>query len=294
VLPGFIPEGATLLVSRPKLGKSWFVLDLCIAIAAGSTTLGALQPATGDVLYLALEDGARRLQRRMAALLRHADAWPSRLALATQWNSANAGGLDDIRAWCLSVPKPVAVVIDTLERFRGRHGIQNSSHHFYYDAVAQLQRIAIEHGISVIIVHHERKASANDPFDTIAGTLGLTGAADTMLILKREERGTVLYVRGRDVEDSETLMVFDRERCKWILCGPAAPSMSGERAAIVALLSQADAPVKVNDIVAATGRNRGAVDTLLHKMVADGEIERVMPGRYACKTSKTVRSRVTI
>src|SRR5947207_638514 len=35
ILPGLVPEGVTLLVSRPKLGKSWLLLDTAIAIAAG-------------------------------------------------------------------------------------------------------------------------------------------------------------------------------------------------------------------------------------------------------------------
>ena len=30
VLPGLIPEGVTLLVARPKAGKSWFALDLSV------------------------------------------------------------------------------------------------------------------------------------------------------------------------------------------------------------------------------------------------------------------------
>src|SRR3981189_2467720 len=64
ILPGLVPEGATLLVSRPKLGKSWLVLDIAIATAAGRFTLGELRPIAGPVLYLALEDGRRRLQRR--------------------------------------------------------------------------------------------------------------------------------------------------------------------------------------------------------------------------------------
>ena len=62
ILPGLIPEGATLLVSRPKFGKSWLALDIAIATAADRFTLGTLKPSAGDVLYLALEDGRRRLQ----------------------------------------------------------------------------------------------------------------------------------------------------------------------------------------------------------------------------------------
>lgn len=42
VLPGFIPEGVTILASKPKVGKSWLALDLCLAVAAGRFTMGAL------------------------------------------------------------------------------------------------------------------------------------------------------------------------------------------------------------------------------------------------------------
>ena len=290
VLPGLIPEGASLLVGRPKLGKSWLVLDLCIAIADGRSALGTLQPDAGDVLYLALEDGERRLQRRMATLLPNANAWPSRLTLATRWKRANEGGLADIRDWCRWVERPTAVVVDTLEKFRGLPGGRSAGHQPYYDAVMQLQKIAAERGVAVIVVHHQRKTGADDPFDTVSGAAGLAGAADTILMLKRTDHGAVLLIRGRDVEDSETLLTFNKQSCRWSVCGPASTPLSSERAAIVALLSQADGSVRVHDIVAATGRNRSAVDTLLHKMVADGEIERVMLGHYASKTGKTVRS----
>jgi len=43
-----------------------------------------------------------------------------------------------------------------------------------------------------------RKMEADDPFDTISGTLGQIGCADTGLILARGSQGTSLYVRGRD------------------------------------------------------------------------------------------------
>ena len=35
VVPGLIPEGLTLLVAAPKVGKSWMVLDLAHAAATG-------------------------------------------------------------------------------------------------------------------------------------------------------------------------------------------------------------------------------------------------------------------
>ena len=70
ILPNIIPaEGLTILCSKPKFGKSWLVLDLCIACTHDRFTLGKIKPTQGDVLYLALEDSKRRLQRRMTKLL---------------------------------------------------------------------------------------------------------------------------------------------------------------------------------------------------------------------------------
>jgi hypothetical protein len=70
-------EGVTLLCSRPKFGKSWFVYDLCIGATMDRFILGDIKSAQGHVLYLALEDSKRRLQRRMTKMLpMFKGAWP--------------------------------------------------------------------------------------------------------------------------------------------------------------------------------------------------------------------------
>ena len=86
ILPNIIPaEGVTLLCSKPKFGKCWLAYDLCIACTTGRFTLGTIKPAQGDVLYLALEDSRRRLQRRMTKLLPSFGApWPESLTLKTE------------------------------------------------------------------------------------------------------------------------------------------------------------------------------------------------------------------
>lgn len=65
-------EGLTLLCSKPKFGKSWLAYDLCIGCTTNRSILGEIMPAQGDVLYLALEDSRRRLQRRMSSCYRRA------------------------------------------------------------------------------------------------------------------------------------------------------------------------------------------------------------------------------
>jgi RecA-family ATPase len=217
VLPGYIPEGVTLLVGRPKVGKSWFVLDLCVACATGRTTLGGINPVQGDVLYLALEDGKRRLQRRIDKLMGiFQGEWPERLMLAPMgtWPRLDQGGLAEIEKWCRSVTEPRLVVIDTLQRIRQPANGKAPLYSADYESITGLQKLATELGIAIVVLHHDRKADADDAFDTVSGTLGLTGAADTILMLKRGKNGVVLHARGRDIEESETAMQFDKESCR--------------------------------------------------------------------------------
>jgi len=68
VVPGLVPEGSVLLVGAPKIGKSWLVLAVGLAAASGGKALG-LDVSKRPVLYLALEDGDRRLQDRCRRLL---------------------------------------------------------------------------------------------------------------------------------------------------------------------------------------------------------------------------------
>jgi hypothetical protein len=281
VVPGYIPEGVTLLASRPKLGKSWLVLDLCVACAGERYTLGNVMPAGGDVLYLALEDNPRRLQRRLERLIGGRDDWPARLWFATQWRRAHEGGLADIEDWCRSVVQPRLVVVDTLEKIRPPGGA-GPLYSADYLAIAGLHRIASEKNLAIVVVHHDRKADGEDPFDTVSGTLGLVGAADTVLVLKRRPTGTVLYARGRDIEESETAVQFNKATCKWTILGPVAEvCRSDARARVIEVLADAGGPLAIKEIqVKADLGSRNAADSLLFRMVEAGEIERVSKGVY--------------
>jgi AAA domain/Transcriptional regulator, AbiEi antitoxin len=283
ILPVFIPEGATLLVSRPKLGKSWLVLDIAIATAAGRFTLGDLKPSTGAVLYLALEDGKRRLQRRITRLLpTFSDKWPDRLKIATEWPRADQGGLDDIEAWVVAMPDARLVIVDTLAQFRKVPNGKTPPYLDDYAAISGMQKLASKYNIGIVIVHHDRKADADDVFDTVSGTLGLTGAADTILIMKRQAGAVGLYVRGRDIEEVEKAVQFNKATCRWTILGEAAEVFrSVERNRVIAALEESGEALSVTEIMAAAGiKSRGAADMLLSRMVRDGVLRKVSRGKY--------------
>jgi predicted transcriptional regulator len=148
--------------------------------------------------------------------------------------------------------------------------------------VLELRKLANEFGIAIVVVHHLRKAEADDAFDTVSGTLGLTGAPDSILVLKRDATGNfVLHGKGRDLIEIEKAMTFDRESCLWRMGEDAAVARrSAERNAVLEALADATEPMGPNDIAAASGMKSANVRKLLPKLVNEGLIEKSERGRY--------------
>jgi hypothetical protein len=148
--------------------------------------------------------------------------------------------------------------------------------------VKALQQIASETpGLAVVIVHHLRKSGAeSDAFDKLSGTLGLSGAADTVLILDRSGQGTTLYGRGRDIEEIESAVEFDRATCRWKVLGAADDiRRSDERTRILNVLK--DGPLSPTEISDATEMENNSVRQLLWKMTTAGETIKHGRGKYA-------------
>jgi hypothetical protein len=282
VLEGILPEGLTLLVGKPKVGKSWLALELSLGVAEGGFVMTVIRPAcTGDVLYLALEDNQRRLQKR-STKLRGAlkGKWPARLTLVTQWRRLDKGGIEDIVEWCDSVANPRLIVIDTLQKVKPIK--PNAGYAEDYDALQALQQFAGERGIAILILHHQRKMEADDPLDTVSGTLGLAGSADTTLVLNRAAQGITLYGRGRDIEEFERAMQFDRGSCRWRLLGDAEEvQRSKTTAKIMEALAEDKKPMSPMEIAEVTGLLVNVVKQRLRGMVKNGEAQKVGRASYA-------------
>ncbi len=110
VIPGFVPEGVTILAGKPKLGKSWMTLDFSLAVAFGGVAFGSIQCEQGDVLHMALEDNPRRLQSRLYQMLGDTP-WPKRLTFLTQCDFIDEGVLELIHQLG---PKRVTVHLSVL------------------------------------------------------------------------------------------------------------------------------------------------------------------------------------
>ncbi len=277
-IPDILPEGLTLLAGKPKLGKSWLALSTALAIAAGGVALGTQPVAKGEVLYLALEDNARRLQARSRQLLTSMTGVPQGIEFALSWPRLDAGGVDCLEAYLKAHPDVRLVVIDTWAKIAPRaNNRQCSQYAGDYEALTPLKALADTYHVSILAVHHLRKMSASDVLDEITGSIGITGAVDGTLILKRERgrQEATLFVTGRDVEQEQNLALsFDATTALWTLVGIAEEvTRTRERQEILDLLTgQLPDGMCPREIAEALDKNYHTTRSLLRRLEEVGDI----------------------
>lgn len=220
VVDDLLPQGLSIIASPPKYGQSWFVLDLCLSVAAGENFLKR-KTAKSTCLYLALEDSKHRLKDRVNKLMFGALA-PQTFFYTITAQTLDNGLIEQLEQFITTHPDTALIVIDTLQKVRGANQAKESGYAGDYREAGALKSFADKHGISLLLVHHLRKMGDDDPYNRISGTNGLLGAADTAMVLTKERRTNeeaTFSVTGRDVEESQTIMIFDKKSYRWKVKG---------------------------------------------------------------------------
>lgn len=282
-IPGIIAEGLTFLVGSPKIGKSWFALNLAVSVATGNPCLETIPVDKGEALMLGLEDTPRRLQHRLNMMLGSGGDAPKGLHLATRWPRMNTGGIQMLETFLQEHPDCRLIVIDTWAKVRSAEPGTESMYQADYSAVSQVKSVADQYRCAIALVHHQRKATDNDPLNTVAGSTGLTGAADAAVILTRH-RGSQdghLYVTGRDVEESKSVVSFDSSTGLWQYLGEAEEvEEMRTQDAVKQLLALSDDPMGPKEVAEALDIKEGTSKWLLSKMAQEGVIGKKGRGQY--------------
>ena len=216
IVAEMLPQGLTLLASPPKYGKSWFVLDLCLSVAAGDNFLKH-HTKKSDCLYLALEDSEHRLKDRVNKLTSGKLA-PETFAYTINAQTLDTGLIEQLEKFITMHPNTALIVIDTLQKIRGVAQNKESGYAADYREIGALKSFADKHSISVLLVHHIRKMGDDDIFNRISGTNGIMGSVDTAMVLYKKNRSdedATLSITGRDVRESETVLNFDKDCFRW-------------------------------------------------------------------------------
>lgn len=197
VVEGLLPMGMGVLVAKPKLGKS-------------------------------------RMQTRLRRLLEGRPA-PANMHVMFQAQRLGEGLLEMLGEYLDANPDIHLVCIDTLSKIKPKAKPFENAYDADYDYMGRLKAFADSRGICVLLVHHTRKSkNPEDSFDNINGSTGILGAADFTIVLDKQSRmddEAGFLLTGRDIEQCERVIRFDKARCRWVMQGTAAQLAAQRRVA---------------------------------------------------------------
>lgn len=217
LIEGMLSPGVYILAGASKIGKSWLVLQIAHHISTG-TPLWGRKTIKSDVLYLALEDTERRIQRR---LLQICQGETGNISFATEAEILGNGFERQVMDFLQEHPEARLVIIDTLIKVRQA----NSTNNAYADDYATMtafKRLADRYGVAILVVHHTRKKEAKDIMDMISGTTGLMGCADGAMVLERPARrlpDASISMTGRDHQDARIQLRQNAQTMCWDFVG---------------------------------------------------------------------------
>jgi hypothetical protein len=166
-----------------------------------------------------------------------------------------------------------------LQRIKPAGSMARNAYENDYSTWAPLQQWATENRIAVLGLHHTKKGGAEDPLEALSGSNGLSACADTTIVLDSNASGKTLYVRGRDVEEKETAVIFAGGA--WTVLGNAVDvRRSDERSVIIEALTDNAEAMAPAELAAALGKTSNNIRQLLFKMANAGEVYRVGKNRY--------------
>jgi RecA-family ATPase len=278
-IENLIPEGLTLLTGRPKAGKSYMAFDIALSVANGNKFLGRFNSVQGKTLYLPYEDNARRVQGRINDVMNGLDA-PENLLFPSdlQFPKIDDGGVEKIHRIIQDIPELRLIIIDTFGS-----AISQSFSHFGtsykddYEFMFNLQKMALDYQVGILLIHHTRKLISENVFDEVVGSTGVTASPDTIMMLRKSRGKVALHITGRDIKESNFEVRFDEDSYHWeIIADKISFAHTAERQEIVDLFeSDPDKELKVKEITDLLGKSRESVSQILTKMKRTNEI---LPG----------------
>jgi hypothetical protein len=139
--------------------------------------------------------------------------------------------------------------------------------------------------VPFLIDHHLRKhikESSDDPLEEVSGTLGVTGSADTVLVIKRKRHSPdgTLFVTGRDVEEHQKGLKWNEDDMRWNLSTDAPEAtLTEERLKVIELLKKTG-PLSPHKVAERLGKKPGAMRKLVAAMYADEQLDKNGKSEY--------------
>jgi hypothetical protein len=215
LVDGLLVRGTvSMLVAKPKVGKSTLARSISFAVARGASFLGR-RTSQGKCFYFALEEREQELRADFRAMGAGATE-----PIYIHADSAPEGGLtalvDIVRSH-----RPALVIIDPLFRIIRVH--DEKAYGEIYTALGPMIDAARDSGTHILIVHHSGKMTKGDAIDSPLGSTALSGAVSTLIVLTRLDRyRSIKTVQRIGTDMPETILSFDAATREFSLTGSRA------------------------------------------------------------------------
>lgn len=201
LVKGWMPESALVMIHGPSGGgKTFFVLDMALTIAAGNTDWRGCKVNPGSVVYLAGE-GHIGLGKRVEAWCQETGAQSLQAWMSKSGCDLNTPqGYQDAAQAIRALPdKPKLIIVDTLHRFL--MGDENSAQDAktMLDACAGLMQ---EFGATVVLVHHTGVSA--EAQHRARGSSAWRGALDVEINVMPSKDGP-MKISQMKMKDAESL-----------------------------------------------------------------------------------------
>lgn len=238
-----------MLAGRPKSGKSWLLLNLVRALDTGEPWLGKPTNRTGRILYIALEDGFKRMHNRL-----HAMNWrPENVDFLFELDRKLDDGGDTIFSQLKESHGYTIFVLDTLRAALSPSADENDNNTMA-TLMNGLAKFSHNDEFTLIVSHHTRKSDNDgDSFEAIRGASALRGSYDGGAVLKRAhgERIARLELESRDMEVEDIMIEWNGPAGGWKLYGTCSDYQRDKRLRLREALVKAvrEKPLLVDDAI---------------------------------------------
>ena len=265
--------GASILVAKPKIGKTHLAVNLSIAVARGIPFLGRDTQQCG-VVYLSLDASLPEITETFLSfglketdpVYLHAGAAPSE---ALKWVMQR-----------VNEKSARFVVVDTLQRLFRFQNVNDYSE--VTNALEPLLEGARQQNCHVLFTHHAKK-DAGDDLDSAIGSTAIRGLAYTYLHMKRLPNSERRILRsdqrgGKNI--SETAIGFDRATGWLEIQGTMEEAEIKEtEPKILEFLQSQDTGVTEKDILRAVNVRAMIVSKALRQLFRNNHVERSGKGK---------------
>jgi len=194
---GILPDGGmSLLVAKPKVGKTTLAFNLAVAVSRGADFLNR-KTEQGPGVYLALEEKKGEIKKKLTA------AGITNEPLRFHFGSAPLNAMAEVEPLLVET-KAKLLVIDVLQKFCRLRDLNDYA--IVTNALEPLMAAARKQGCHILLTHHAGKADRADG-DDILGSTGLLGGVDTSIHIKKRDKRRTFFTIQRYGDDTEETVI---------------------------------------------------------------------------------------